>query len=159
MRCKTAERWILRSLDGALDPRAGAALEEHLERCPSCLRAREEYRAMTSLLREDGAAAPLPRFWERLEPRLAEEEKIVPLITWERWCLRAVPLFLAVVAVVAGLVAFAPAAPEPMTTSESLLVLSDDALAQSQPAFQASGAEDRGVALIFAADDRSGRRP
>ena len=52
---------------------------------------------MLALLRDGKDAAPLPRFWERLEPRLREEREVVPLLFWERWNLRAIPAFLAMV--------------------------------------------------------------
>ena len=84
MNCKTAEKWISRSLDGRLDERSRGLLEEHLKVCSTCRKAAADYKAMTALLRPGKEEAPLPRFWERLAPRLKEEQKIVPLVFWER---------------------------------------------------------------------------
>lgn len=150
MNCKKAEKGILRSLDGRLDGRSEGVLREHLEACPACRKAEKEYRAMLALLRDGrSASAPLPRFWERLEPRLREEMELVPLLFWERWCLRAIPVFLAVVFVVAAALVFTPQARE-MTQSEALLLENRDPLSETQAIFEADKADTRNMMLIFA---------
>jgi len=152
MKCKAAEEAILRSLDGRLDERSRGLLVEHLEACPSCRKAQAEYRSMLALLRPEKEEAPLPCFWERLEPRLKEEQKIVPLVLWERWALRAIPAFAALVALAAGLFFFTPQTPE-MSQSETLLIENTNPFSETRSLLEAKRPEEKGLMLIFASLD------
>jgi anti-sigma factor RsiW len=152
MNCKTAEKWILRSLDGRLDERSRALLAAHLKGCPACRKAEAEYRSMLSLLREGKEQAPLPRFWERLEPRLREEERLVPLVVWERWCLRAIPVFVALAMLAAGLFITAPQKAA-MTQSEVLLLEDVNPLTETRSIVEEQRPEKRNMMLIFASLD------
>jgi anti-sigma factor RsiW len=152
MNCKAAEKGILRALDGRLDDRSRDRLVEHLKVCPSCRKAEAEYRSMLALLRPEKEAAPLPRFWERLEPRLREEQKIVPFVLWERWALRAIPAFAALVALAAGLFLFTPQARE-MSQSEALLIENTNPFSETKSLFEAKRPEDKSLMLIFASFD------
>jgi len=152
MNCKAAEEAILRSLDGRLDERSRGLLAEHLEACPSCRKAEAEYRSMLALLRPGKEEAPLPRFWERLGPRLKEEQKIVPLLLWERWALRAIPAFAALVALAAGLFLFTPQTRE-MSQSEALLIENTNPFSETRSLFEAKRPEDKSLMLIFASFD------
>jgi anti-sigma factor RsiW len=160
MNCKKAEKWMLKSLDGRLESRAEALLSKHLEACPSCRKAQAEYRSMLSLLRQAPDTAPLPRFWERLEPRLREETELVPLLFWERWSLRAIPVFLALVFVAGAALFFTPQAGE-LTSSEALFLENRSPLTETQAIFDAEKPETRNMMLIFASLDEktSARRP
>ncbi len=149
MNCKKAEKWILRSLDGRLDRRSEGVLREHLEACPSCRKVEAEYRSMLALLRNGRDAAPLPRFWERLEPRLREEKELVPLVFWERWCLRAIPVFLVLVGIAAGALFFTPQAAE-MNQSEALLLGNALPVTETSRILGEEKAETRNMMLIFA---------
>ncbi len=149
MNCKTAEKRILRSLDGRLDGRSAGLLGKHLEACPSCRKAETEYRSMLALLRDGGEAAPLPRFWERLEPRLREEMEIAPLVFWERSCLRAIPVFLVLVCIAAGALFFTPQAAE-LSQSEALLLGNVDPFSETGQIFSADKADTRNMMLLFA---------
>jgi predicted anti-sigma-YlaC factor YlaD len=153
MNCKTAEKWILRSLDGRLDEPSEKALADHLRVCPSCRRIQAEYRSMLSLLREGKEPSPLPRFWERLEPRLREEERIVPLVVWEKWCLRAVPVFLALAVLAAGLFIVSPQQKAAMTQSEVLLLENVNPLTETRNILEEPHPEQRNMMLIFASLD------
>lgn len=154
MRCKKAEQWISRSLDGRLDAREKDRLEEHLAACPSCRKADAEYRSMTALLRNGKEFDPAPRFWERLEPLLREEREIVPLLVYERFALRAVPVFLALVVVAAGLLFLTPRSKE-LTRSEVLLLQNINPLAETRPLFEEEKSENRNMMLIFASADET----
>ena len=160
MNCRKAEGLLLKSIDGRLDGRARALLASHLEACPACRKVEKEYRAMFSLLKADGDRAPLPRFWERLAPRLREETEIVPLLFWERWSLRAIPVFLALVILLGGFHFFAPQAGEP-SQSATLLIENRDPLSVTQAFFEADKPETRSMMLLFASlDEKSpARRP
>ncbi len=152
MNCKKAEKLVLRSLDGRLDDRARGLLEEHLSGCPSCRQAAAEYRSMLALLRPEREETPPAGFWERLEPRFREEQKIVPYVLWERWALRAIPAFAALVAVAAGLFLFTPPARE-MSQSEALLIENANPFSETRSLFEAKRPEEKSLMLIFASLD------
>ena len=160
MNCPKAEKEILKSVDGRLDRRATELLGKHLEACPGCRKAEKDYRIMFSLLRDGRADAPLPGFWERLEPRLREEREIVPLLFWERLSLRAIPLFLALVVLAGGFLVFTPQARE-MSQSATLLLENRDPLSETQSLFEADKADTRTMMLMFASLDEKTplRRP
>ncbi len=153
MRCRKAEKWLLRSVDGRLDAARGRELEAHLASCPACARAAAEYREMFGLLRRRTSEGPLPRFWERLEPGLAEEKKAFPLVIWERWCVRAIPAFLGLAAVIgAGLLILAPPVQAPLTQAE-LLFRDQDPVTEVGSIFEKGRGESRQMELLFAASD------
>lgn len=149
MKCKKAEKWVLRSLDGRLDGRSEGLLREHLQACPSCRKVEAEYRSMLALLRDGVDAAPLPRFWERLQPRLREEKELVPLLFWERWSLRAIPVFLSLVALIGGFLFFTPQRSE-LTPSEALLLGNALPVTETSRILGEEKAETRNMMLIFA---------
>jgi anti-sigma factor RsiW len=153
MRCRKAEKWLVRSVDGRLDDACRGELDAHLASCPACAGAAAEYREMFGLLRNRASEEPLPRFWERLRPALADENKSLPLILWERWCLRAIPAFLGLAVIVgAGLVLLAPSAPTRMTQTE-LLFRNQNPVSEAGTLFAAGRGEARHMELLFAATD------
>ncbi len=160
MNCRKAEKLLLKSIDGRLDERASGLLAKHLEACPACRKAEAQYRSMFGLLKADRSAAPLPRFWERLGPRLREETELVPLLFWERWSLRAIPVFLALVILIGGFHFFAPQARE-LSQSTTLLIENRDSLSETQALFEADKPETRTMMLLFASLDEKSpvRRP
>lgn len=154
MRCKKVERWISRALDGRLDARSAGLLEDHLAACPSCRRAQAEYRSVASLLRNGKETDPGPYFWRRLEPRLREEREIMPLLVYERWCLRAVPVFLVLAVLAAGLLFLTPRSAE-MTRSEVLLLQNVNPLVETRTLFEEEKPENRNMMLIFASAEEA----
>jgi anti-sigma factor RsiW len=160
MKCRKAEKQLLRSLDGRLDKPAADLLAEHLEACPSCRKAASEYRSVLALLRDGRDAQPLPRFWERLEPRLREETEIVPLLFWERWSLRAIPVFLTLVVLIGGFLFLTPQASE-LSQSAALLFENRDPLQETHALFEADKPGTGTMALMFASLDEKTplRRP
>ena len=160
MDCRKAEKWILRALDGRLDGPAVNTLGKHLEACPACRKISSEYRSMLALLRDRGESDPLPRFWERLGPRLREETEIVPLLFWERWSLRAIPVFLALVVMIGGFLFLTPQAGE-LSPSAALLLENRDPLSETHALLELDQPETRTMMLLFASLDEKTplRRP
>jgi anti-sigma factor RsiW len=160
MNCRKAEKWLLKSMDGRLEGAALDLLGKHLEACPACRKAAAEYRSMLALLRDSRQDEPLPRFWERLEPQLREETEIVPLLFWERWSLRAIPVFLALVALVGGFLILTPQAGE-LSQSAALLLENRDPLSDTHALFDADKPETRSMMLMFASleERTTARRP
>jgi anti-sigma factor RsiW len=143
-----------------LDESARDLLARHLEACPACRKAEREYGTMFALLKSGPGAAPLPRFWERLEPKLRDETALVPLVFWERWNLRAVPVFLALVALVGGFLLFTPGTRE-LSQSAALLLENRDPMSETTALFEADKPETRTMMLMFASLDEKTplRRP
>jgi anti-sigma factor RsiW len=153
MRCRKVEKWLLRSVDGRLDAARGRELEEHLASCPVCAQAAAEYREMFGLLRNRASEEPLPRFWQRLQPGLAEEKRSFALVIWERWCLRAIPAFLGLaLALGVGLVLFAPPV-RPQLTQAELLFRDQNPVTEAGTLFAEGRGESRPMELLFAATD------
>ncbi len=161
MKCRRAEQWILRDLDGRLDESRRSVLEAHLELCPSCRKLRREYVLMLGALRNGKEEEPLPSFWERLRPGLREEKKVLPLLVMERWCLRAIPVFLVAVFFITGLALITPAGDDSLTQSEILLLENRNPLSESRTILEAEKAETSNMMLIFASleERKVPRRP
>ncbi|MEN6559164.1 MAG: zf-HC2 domain-containing protein [Acidobacteriota bacterium] len=160
MNCRKAEELLLRSIDGRLGGRDRDRLAAHLAACPACRKVEAEYRSMLRLLKDGREAQPLPRFWERLEPRLREETDLVPLLFWERWSLKAIPVFLALVILLGGFLFFAPRVRE-LSQSAALLLENRDPMSETTAIFETDKPETRTMMLMFASlDDKSPlRRP
>jgi anti-sigma factor RsiW len=162
MRCKDAERRLGRFLDDRLEPGLRTAVADHLVACPGCGRLAEDERALRALLRQAPGAEPEPGFWDRLQPRIRAEKRLVPLLLWERWCFRAIPVFMTLVLLLVGLVALGPRSGESMTQTEALLLENKNPFSETQRMFDAQRSEDRNMMVIFASlDERgtAGRRP
>jgi hypothetical protein len=108
---------------------------------------------MFGLLQNRASEEPLPRFWERLQPGLAEERSSFALVIWERWCLRAIPAFLGLAIVLgASLVLFAPPAETQLTQAE-LLFRDQNPVSEAGTLFAKGRGESRHMELLFAATD------
>jgi hypothetical protein len=155
MNCRKAEKWLLLSVEGRLDDARRALLEAHFRGCRACACLEKEYGAMFGLLRGREAGGPLPRFWERLQPKMAPVKKPFVLLLWERWCVRSVPVFLGVtLAFGIGLLFFAPRAQAPLTGSELLLLRNQSVISESQSVFDEGQGDRRHIELIFAAAEK-----
>ena len=156
MRCNKAEKWLLWSYDGRLDAKRRREMDEHLRSCPCCARMDKEYRVMRGLLANEGPAEPLPYFLERLKSRFAAEKKSFVLLLWERWCLRAVPVFLGAV-LAFGLAVFflVPPSQDQMAQSGLLFLNGQNPLSETQSILEEGMGEARQMRLIFAAADEA----
>jgi predicted anti-sigma-YlaC factor YlaD len=151
MDCKKAEHFLLRSLDGRLSQEDGAALNEHLGKCPSCRKKDEEFRMILGLLRPGAVAEPLPYFKERLLARLKEKERTRPAFLWVRWAHRAVAFSLAAFLLFgAGIFLFQPQEPRELSQTERFLLQDENPLDEAASILDQKKAEDRNMMLIFA---------
>jgi len=159
MRCNKAEQWLLWSYDDRLDAKRRMELDEHLRACPSCALLDKEYRIMRGLLASEGPAEPLPDFLERLKARYVAEKKSFVLLLWERWCLRAVPVFLGAV-LAFGLAVFflVPPSQEQLAQSGLLFLNGQNPLSEAQSILDEGMGETRQMRLIFAAADEADYR-
>ena len=74
MKCKDAEKRLLRSFDGKLEGAARADLDSHIKACPRCRQRQKEYGVLLENLKIEDVQ-PLPYFWERFAAKLRERER------------------------------------------------------------------------------------
>lgn len=153
MKCKDAEKRLLRSFDSELAGATKTELDGHLASCPGCREKQSEYGALLKNLKIEDAE-PLPYFWERLETKLRERERVEPWTIWARWSRRAVPVALALILLfIGGLALFSPGE-EDLSQSEALLLRNANPLAEAKSFFEETKLENKNMMIIFAADEK-----
>jgi len=156
MKCKEAEKSLLRSWDERLNPEEGKDLEAHLAGCDACRRAEAEYRTLRPFLLQGETPGPLPRFWERLAPRLEDKTPIRGPVFGIPGRVKAAALVLAVVVLAAGVSLFLPARnAEEMSQSEILFLRDENPLAETQRLLEEKKLENKNIMLIFASSEES----
>lgn len=154
MRCKKAESLFLRQLDGRLEENLRPALDGHLRTCPDCARVAGQHARIARTLRPVSAPDPAPGLAERILPRLEPRNVAAPLFLWEKWSLRAVPVFLAAVAVIGlAFVLAVPTFDEPLTSTEILLLHNVNPMEEARSILEAEKPETRGLMLLVASID------
>ena len=157
MKCKDAEKRLLRSFDGDLEGATKAALDGHLKACPACRQKLADYGVLLKNLKIE-EAKPLPYFWERFESKLRERERLEPWTVWAQWSRRAVPVALALLMLFAGALVFLGPSEEDLSQSEALLLRNDNPLAETKAFFEETKLENKNMMIIFAADERTTAR-
>ena len=154
MTCRKAERWLLASFDRDLPGPSLEALTRHLGVCAKCRKRAAEYGDLRKRLGLSGIPDPLPRFWERLEIRIAEGRPADPAAVWTRLWVRAIPVSLSLIAgfLVATLF-FLPAGTE-LTQPEELLLTEGNPIADTRPFIEEGQREVRDLMILFASDER-----
>jgi hypothetical protein len=92
--------------------------------------------------------------------KLKEGRKAEPWLVFQRWCLRTVPLALALALVfVAALVLISPREQAELSQSEALLLRNVNPLSETQALFGEGKQESQNLMIIFAAQEakRNGR--
>lgn len=160
MNCKKTEKLLLKSFDGLLRNEETQKFERHLERCPRCQTKKEQYQAIRRALKEKDYLEPKPYFWERLQPRLKERKKYEPWSLWKRWSIRAIPLSLLIVIVLAATLIFlVPAKKEELSESGVLLLRNLNPFQETRTLLEAESIENKNMMLIFTAmEERNGER-
>lgn len=162
MKCKKAEQWILRSFDKKLTKEKQKKLNQHLQVCSSCQQKQGEYQSLLHTLRHEPLPHPKPYFWERLKPKLLQQKRYEPWSLWEKWGLRAVPLSLLIVALLAAVVIFLlPQKQQTLSESEILLIQNQIPFQQTRALLEEEGWEEKNLRLIFTSleeQDKNGIR-
>lgn len=154
MKCKKAEILLSRSLDGLLTDEERDALEEHLKGCSSCRKKRAEYAFIAETLIKEDFPEIDPYFWQRLQPRLKEGKKYAFWSAWKQWSLRAVPISIAAVAILAiGLTFFLPKPADELSQTGNLLLGNNPSLPETVTLIEAETGENKSIQLIFMAMD------
>lgn len=155
MRCKEAQKRILRILDGNLPSSRGTDLDGHLGGCPRCLKFQRDCGAILGDLRTEAEVEPLPYFWQRVESRIREREKAEPWSVWLKWSRRAIPVSLLLIGFFIGAIAFlSPAAEDEMSQPEALLLRNINPLAETNALFNEEKIENKNMMIIFAGNER-----
>lgn len=158
MKCKKAEGLLLKSFDNRLRPEEIEMLDVHLAACPGCRRKKEEYMLLLSDLKKKQPAEPKPYFWERLQPSLQPRRQTDPLLLWKRWGIRAVPVSLfAVILLALGLFLFLPDNGQELSQSETLLLRNVNPFQETRTLFEQEKTEDKNMMLIFSSLDENSR--
>ena len=162
MNCKKAERLFLRAQDGLLDKTETRELEKHIDNCPHCRQNRELYRTIFDVLEKTDFPEPKPYFWERLKPRLKEQKLFEPWQAWKQWGLRAIPLALTLVLLLASAVLILGPQPSEEFSQSGVLLFEDTSPFQdTETILGQEGVEDKNMMLIFASleEQPGSRRP
>ena len=152
MKCKQAEKLLLRSLENHLNPSETIQLKEHLDDCPRCLKKQSEYQIIRRSLKEERFPETQPYFWERLQPRLKENNTVDPWTVRKQCCLRAIPLSVCVVALFAAAVfLFVPSQQEELDLSQTgvFLLQQSNPLGETQTLLSEEGEGNKHIMLIF----------
>ncbi len=149
MRCKKAEKYILRSFDDRLSREEKDRLNTHLKKCPLCQERYREYQSMLQTLRSDDFPESKPYFWERLQPRLKEERKYGTWPLWKLWGIRTLPVSLLLIAALTlTALFFLPAQQEELSQS-GILLRNQNPFEESLPLLAEEGVENPNMMLIF----------
>ena len=152
MKCKKAETFLSKSLDGLLTGEETDALEEHLKGCSSCKKKKEEYIFIAATLGKEDFPEVNPYFWERLQPRLKENRKFAFWTEWKQWSLRAAPVsIIAVVFLALGLALFLPQPTDELSQTGDLLLSNTLPLPETVTLLEAETGENKSMQLIFMA--------
>lgn len=152
MNCKRAETFISRDFDGLLAVEEKEALKKHLKECSGCQKRMEDYSFMIETLRDQDFPEVKAFFWERLQSRLKEERIFNVWSLWKRWSLRAVPLSVVTVVILAlGLVLFLPQPQEELSQTEALLLRNSLPYTETLTFLEEEGTENKSMQIIFTA--------
>jgi len=161
MKCKKFETWILRSLDGRLTEGEEDRLQRHLKICSLCRQKQREYKTLLILLSQEKQPEPKPYFWERLLEEIKEQKAHSFWLAVKRWSLRAVPLSLLIVFLMAlAVILFSPPQDQELSQSEVLLLRNMNPLHETQLLLE-ERAENQNMMLIFSSleeKDSTGRK-
>lgn len=152
MKCKKFEKWLFRSFDNLLKEEEKEELEEHLQRCVLCQAKRREYQTLLSILKKEEVEEPKPYFWERVQTKIKERRKNAIWTSVKQWSLRAIPLALLIVLLLAlALVFISPPKEQELSQSEVLLLRNLNPLQETQILLEAEGLENKNMMIIFSA--------
>lgn len=159
MKCKKAEKLLLKSFDTVLQNNDKEELEKHLKNCVSCQKKRIEYQDILGSLKDEDFPEPKPYFWERLQPRLKEKNKYEPWPLWKHWAIKAIPLSLFIILMLAAsIVFFLPPQNEELSQS-GILLRNQNPFQGTIPLLEENELENKNMMLIFTAiEENNGTR-
>jgi len=149
MKCKKAEKLIVKYLDRALQPDEKELFLNHLKECPLCRKKQEEYKNILGMLGEQEFPEPKPYFWVRLKPKLKRDRGYESWQAWKKWGLRAIPISLLILVLLASLVTvFVPSETKELSRAEVLLQ-NQNPFVDFLPLLEEGRIENENIHLIF----------
>lgn len=158
MKCKKAERLLLQSFDGLLKEKETEELEDHIKGCFLCQEKRTLYQAILDSLKLKDWPEPKPYFWERLQPKLKENQKNEAWWVWKKWSMRTIPVFLVLVLFLTAALVFIPPGNDVELSESGILLLRDlNPLEETRILFEEEKIENKNMMLIFfAVEEKNG---
>ncbi|MFP4082396.1 MAG: zf-HC2 domain-containing protein [Candidatus Aminicenantes bacterium] len=148
MTCKNSERLLLRSLDGLLTEEEKRKLASHLESCSACQAKKREYGILLAVLKKKEYPEPKPYFRDRLQGKIKERQRYNLWNTVKQWSLKAVPLSLVIVLILAFTLIFMPS-PKKEELSQSELLLRHRNPLQDERLLLEEESENQNMMIIF----------
>lgn len=153
MRCNQTEKLLSRSFDERLTAGEQRKLESHIESCPRCRALADEYRVMLGILRSDSSPEAPAYFWQRLQPRIEKPAASGWLPLGKQLGLRAIPLALLMIAVLASAaIFFLPSQPAEISQAGALL-RNQNPLEDTLSLLSADSTDNPNMTLIFTTID------
>lgn len=150
MKCKKAEKFLLRSFDGVLKIEERDKLERHLKSCLLCQRKKEDYQSILEALKEKDFPETRPYFWERLQPKLKERKKYEPLLLWKQWGMKTIPLsLLMIILLTIALIFSFQRKNEELSQSGILLFQNANPIQEAKIFLEEGGIENKNMMIIF----------
>jgi predicted anti-sigma-YlaC factor YlaD len=87
MRCTTARKWISEQIDGELDMKRGAALEEHCAACSDCQKLMKDFQKISQSALQLKEVSPPESTWLKIQEKLpVAEQKVIKVAPGKpRW--------------------------------------------------------------------------
>ncbi|MFQ6083645.1 MAG: anti-sigma factor family protein [Candidatus Aminicenantia bacterium] len=159
MKCKRAEKTLLRSFDKELNTESKKTLEEHLKSCTLCQEKEKEYKTIFHTLPKQEISEPLPYFWERLKAKLKEGERFEPFSIWKWWSIRVIPSSLTfILLLVLAMIFFLPAKKMEFSRSEVLLLTNVNPIGETEIFSDEVSSEEKNMMLIFYEEEENNTR-
>jgi hypothetical protein len=165
MRCKKAEKMLLRSVDHPLGKDVKLELEKHLASCPGCRAIKQDYQVIFSAFKEDPVPEMKPFFWQRLKPQLEQKTHPKPLILWKGLGLKNISfVFMILLLIFTAMALLLPQNPslierEELSQTEVFLLREANPFQETQSLFEQEDSANKNITLIFAElDDQTNNR-
>ena len=151
MKCKNIEKLLLQSIDTSLKDKEKKELESHLTHCPQCQRKKVEYQTIIEFLRIEHFPEPKPYFWERLQQKLKDGKKYEPWFVWKRWSIKAIPLSIIIILVLAASAIFLIPHQKKQLSPSVLLLHNLNPIQETKTIFEEEKIENKNMKLILLA--------
>lgn len=160
MKCKKAEKLLLRSFDGILKIEEKDKLERHIKICLLCQRKKKDYQSILEALKEKDFPEARPYFWERLQPKLKERKKYEPLLLWKQWGMKTIPLSLLMIILLTIVLIFSfQRKNEELSQSGILLFQNANPIQEAKIFLEEGGIENKNMMVIFSSlEEKNGVR-
>jgi hypothetical protein len=154
MKCRNAERLMVRAKDSVLAASEKDSLDGHLRQCSRCRRVSGEYRDLFQALLPVESPQPGAYSWVRLKARIEEREAAAVKPLYEKWALKVIPAAVALALLIGSAsLLFRASQSLQASSTEELLLSNTNPLVEAQTILEQKRFEDKGMMLIFASNE------